>query len=42
MAMNTFVDSVNEFETMINMQDPTSMKICELFKMINVGFQVFH
>ena len=42
MAMNTFAESIGEFETMINMQDPTSVRICDLFKMINVGFQVVH
>ena len=42
MAMNTFMDAINEFETMINLQDPTSSKIRDLFKMINTGFQVFH
>ena len=42
MAMNTFMDAINEFETMINVQDPTSSKIRDVFKMINAGFQVFH
>ena len=42
MAMNTFMDAISEFETMINVQDPTSSKIHDLFNMINVGSQVFH
>ena len=42
MAMNTFMDAINEFETLINVHDPTASKIRGRFKMINSGFQVFH
>ena len=42
MAMNTFLDSINELETTINVQDPASATICDLFKLINSGFQVIH
>ena len=42
MAMNNFIGKINELETAINPQDMVTSKVLELFKMINVGFQVFH
>ena len=42
MTMNTFMDTVKDLETAINAQDPVASRICELFKMINNGFQLCH
>ena len=42
MAMNTFADTINELEQVINAQDPISSTILDLFRSINTGFQVFH
>ena len=42
MAMNNFIDNINDLETIINPQDQVPSNILDLFKMINVGFQVFH
>ena len=41
-TMNTFMDAINEFETIINVQDPTSSRAIDLFKIINVVFQDLH
>ena len=42
MAMNAFMDTIDELETVINVQDPVASKIRSLFKIINNGFQGFH
>ena len=42
MAMNSFADTINEMEQLINPQDPLSLKIRDLFQMMNSGFVVFH
>ena len=42
MAMNNFIDRISDLEACINPQDQVPVKVTELFKMINTGFQVFH
>ena len=42
MAMNNFIDNINDLGASINTQDPVPLKLLDLFKMINTGFQVFH
>ena len=42
MAMNNFIDKINDLEAAITPQDPVPANIVDLFRMINVGFQVFH
>ena len=42
MAMNNFIDAINDLESSINPQDLIPMKIVDLMKMINTGFVTFH
>ena len=42
MAMNNFIDKINDLEAIINPQDPVPSKVLDLFNMINNGFQAFH